>query len=152
MRKLSQKNVEKLIEDFSSKKLPKIEWTHEAHLIVALWHNSNYHFSKALNLVRLKIKAYNLAVGTPNTDSSGYHETLTIFWMLTTKCYLLANVQLSLEEQMIQFLESDFSSKHYPLAFYSREVLFSKEARKNWIDGDIQQLQDKINEIDMITR
>lgn len=121
-------------------------------MIVAFWHNSNYDFIKALKLVRSKIKAYNLAVGTPNTDSSGYHETLTIFWMLTTKVFILDKAHLSLEQKIIHFLKSDFASKHYPLIFYSREVLFSKEARKKWIDGDKQTLQDKMNEIDMITR
>ena len=86
---MTNSNITILVTKFSNKTLPFTEWNHRAHLIVGLWHNMNYNFDHALELVKSKIKEYNISVGTPNTDDSGYHETLTIFWMLVTKIYIL---------------------------------------------------------------
>ena len=62
--------------------LPKSEWTHGAHVAAA----ANYLFDSdvktVLPLMRTRISAYNLAVGGANTPRSGYHETLTRFWLL----------------------------------------------------------------------
>ena len=74
-------DYEDLVAKFNSSILSKEKWTHEAHLIVAIWYCKSYDLSKALNLLRYHIKSFNLSVGTPNTDSQGYHETLTRFWL-----------------------------------------------------------------------
>jgi hypothetical protein len=57
--------------------LPKIEWTHAAHFAAALWFLARH---PKLDLPRELpniIRAYNDVIGVPNTDSSGYHETIT---------------------------------------------------------------------------
>ncbi len=48
----SKQEIESLIERFEKRILPKAEWTHEAHLAVAIWYVSKYSFNEALNLVR----------------------------------------------------------------------------------------------------
>ena len=138
MKKISASNIKDLVTKFSEKNLPKTEWTHQAHILVALWHNANYDFDTALLMVKDKIKAYNISVGTLNTDEAGYHETLTIFWMILTRQYLLRHPKLSFEVACHQFLHSEYASKTYPFEYYSRKILFSKKARKSWINGDIQ--------------
>jgi len=132
--------LEKLITDFSNRSLSKSDWTHEAHLIVALWHNFHYDFEEALQLVKSKIISYNEFVGTLNTDTSGYHETLTIFWMLTTKKFVDQNKDSPIHEVVNQFLISNMAEKVFPLAFYSKELLFSQQARKTWVDGDLRKV------------
>jgi hypothetical protein len=67
MNRNSIDEIEELVTKFSEKSLPKEEWTHQAHIKVALWHSFNYEFEYALDLVRTKIKTYNISVGTPNT-------------------------------------------------------------------------------------
>jgi len=79
MKFYSKKEIHEIVQQFKDKSLPKVCWTHEAHIIVALWHNLNFEFETAYQLVKANIIAYNEVVGTPNTDSSGYHETLTQF-------------------------------------------------------------------------
>ncbi len=140
MKRFSSKAIDDLVSKFSDKSLPKGEWTHQTHVIVGLWHNVNYDFDTALDLVKSKIKAYNIAVGTLNTDDSGYHETLTIFWMILTKKFLLNHPSLAIEDACNNLLNSEMASKNYPLEYYSSPILFSKEARKSWINGDIQKI------------
>ncbi len=59
--------------------LPHTDWTHAAHVAVAACYAVR-HGAAALYWTRAGIARYNTAVGTPNTDTSGYHETLTRFW------------------------------------------------------------------------
>ena len=57
--------------------LPKIEWTHAAHFAAAFWLLRRSEADAARDMPRL-IRAYNVATGVPNSDSSGYHETITL--------------------------------------------------------------------------
>src|SRR5262245_52173365 len=69
--------IERLVTGFEDGSLPKLEWTHQAHMTVAFWYLSKYSEAEATNLIRGGIKKYNQAVGTKNTETSGYHETIT---------------------------------------------------------------------------
>ena len=53
--------------------LPKTKWTHAAHFAAALWLIETDRSST----VEAVIRAYNESVGVANTETSGYHETIT---------------------------------------------------------------------------
>ena len=139
-KELSRTDVEGLIVKFDSCQLPKEEWTHQAHIVVAFWYNWHYPFTEALNLVRKGIVSYNEAVGTPNTDDSGYHETLTVFWMRLTRNFLQGDKYTKLEDVCNAFLLSKEAENTSPFNYYSRDFLFSVQARKEWVDGDLQKV------------
>ena len=82
----TDKEVELLIETFEKRTLPKTEWTHAAHLIVGLYYCFHHPFGVAKNLMSDGIYWLNDAHGTANTETSGYHETLTVFWLRTSVC------------------------------------------------------------------
>ncbi len=145
MNKNSITEIENLVTQFSKKLLQKEKWTHDAHITVALWYNFNYNFENALNLIRTKIKAYNISVGTPNTENSGYHETLTVFWMVLTSNFLKENRFDRLEEACANFFKTEMASKYTPLRYYTKELLFSKQARSQWINGNIKKVKVKEN-------
>lgn len=134
---MTESQINTLVLAFTERVLPKSEWTHQAHLGFALWHNWNFEYSDALNLVRHKIIQYNESVGTINNDSSGYHETLTIFWMILTKNFLFDNTFRNVEEAFLEFVRSGQGSKTLPFDYYSKEVLFSIQARREWVNGDL---------------
>lgn len=134
------KNLEKLVRDFNSTTLPKAQWTHEAHLTVAIWYCKNYDNEKALSRLRFHIKSYNTSVGTPNSDTQGFHETLTRFWLLVAAMFVNSNPDKSFEETAQTFVTSPWASRSLSLNYYSYEVLFSLEARKNWVEPDLQKL------------
>ena len=133
-------NLEKLVSDFNTATLPKSEWTHEAHLVVAIWYCKNYNLEKALNLLRFHIKTYNIAVGTHNSDSQGYHETLTRFWLLIASMYVNSHPELNFEETANGFVDSLLASRTLAMNYYSNGTLFSLNARKNWVEPDLQKL------------
>ncbi len=136
----SATDIQSLIERFEARTLPKSEWTHTAHLVVAIWYSTHFDALEALRLVRQNIMAYNQSIGTPNSDSEGYHETISRFWLSTARAFLNSQSFDSLAHSCNEFIHSTYSDRGYPLQFYSRELLFSVQARQRWVVPDIQEL------------
>ena len=128
--------IKSFIREFEACSLPKSRWTHEAHLLVGLWYLSHHQAGDALSIVRRRIRAYNDAVGTANTDTSGYHETLTCFFLRGIKDQLVRDNSKSLPDSLSLLLDSPLVNKDWPLTFYSRERLFSITARHQWLAPD----------------
>jgi hypothetical protein len=127
-----------LVEGFKKRTLPATLWTHQAHLITVLWHHHHYSEMEAICFLRSGIIIYNASLGGENTPEKGYHETLTIFWCKILRHFIAANPDLSVEEACRRFLGSEWSSKDLPLKYYTREVLFSVDARAMWIRPNIE--------------
>ena len=60
--------------------LPQSEWTHRGHITAAHVLIRAHGRDRALELLRAAIPRLNDAHGVANTDDSGYHETLTVFF------------------------------------------------------------------------
>ena len=139
-KRYTAEEIDQIVRRFNEDSLPKAQWTHHAHLIVAFWYNATYpNFEEAFQLVKAKIISYNEAVGTPNTKDAGYHETITRFWMIITKNFSLdyPHIELALNE----FLKTPASYKRHPLRFYSRHRLYSADARQQFLTGDLKLVQ-----------
>jgi hypothetical protein len=127
-----------LIRDFKFCTLPRQRWTHRAHLTVALWHQLRYPWPEAVKLVRDSIMRYNEAHGIVQTRESGYHETMTLFWMRMVREYLkgaTAGGRCSLASLANGVVA--LYPKELPLVYYSRERLMSCEAREKWVEPDL---------------
>src|SRR5687768_459807 len=74
--------TEELVRRFRERTLSKAEWTHAAHLRVGLWHVLRFPSGEALERLRAGIRALNETHGNANTDTGGYHETITRFYVL----------------------------------------------------------------------
>lgn len=136
----SSNELENIVRGFNRCTLPKSSWTHAAHLIIALWYLTYYSESEAVNNIRDRIKKYNLAVGTENTKDSGYHETITLFWVKIIQQYLAtASVHNSFGENANNLVNL-YENSALPLEYYSREYLMSWLARKNWVEPDLKPL------------
>jgi hypothetical protein len=131
-----------IVDGFRSRTLPAPRWTHQAHLTVGLWHILNRPADTVLDEIRRGIIAYNVAVGTPNTDTRGYHETITAFYVWVIRAYLRnATAGLTLVEMTNGLLASPYAQKSYPFEFYSRDRLLSVAARHAWLDPDLKPLE-----------
>ena len=126
------------IRDFEACTLPKSRWTHQAHLLVGLWYLSNHAPDEALGIVRTRIRAYNEAVGTANTDSSGYHETLTHFFLKGIAAHLDRHRDASLSDSLALLLQTPLARSDWPLTYYSPALLFSALARRQWVAPDLK--------------
>jgi hypothetical protein len=126
-----------LVQAFIDRTLPKPLWTHEAHLRVGLWHVRRHGPDEALRLLRDRITRYNEAVGTANTDDSGYHETLTVFYVRIIAAFVAEHRGAAdLEARLI----AERGARDLPLQYYTRERLFSIPARRQWRPPDLQPL------------
>jgi hypothetical protein len=127
---------------FISCTLPKDQWTHDAHLITCVWHLQHYSQLETICLLRTRIIAYNLSVGGQNTTSSGYHETLTQFYVKIIDKFFVENENLNhtFENKCEILLKSSLAERDYPLQFYTKEKLFSLTCRATWVEPDLQQI------------
>jgi len=130
------------VEQFIACTLPKPRWTHRAHLLTGLWHLLHHSPEESLKLLRERIRAYNVAVGGVNTDTAGYHETLTQFYVTGINQWLTEHAALRTNppELARRLLASRFGDKNFPLEFYSKELLFSVEARRDGVKPDRRSL------------
>jgi len=81
----NEEHLDGFLKAFEYGTWPKADWTHAAHIAVASCYLIAYPLEVATDRIRLGIRHYNHCVGTRNTDHSGYHETLTVFWMAMVK-------------------------------------------------------------------
>lgn len=132
--------VEELISAFESCTLPRSEWTHRAHLTVGMWYLLQHSKEKATVLIRESIRKYNQACGILTTKESGYHETITLFYVHVISKYLeQTNADHSMVDQVNKLVEK-YGDRNYPLEYYSRERLMSQEARQRWVEPDLRPL------------
>ena len=69
--------IERIACGLIDRTLPKQEWTHRAHFAAALWLLSHPDVLVKAGGMAPIIRQYNEATGVWNTDSGGYHETIT---------------------------------------------------------------------------
>lgn len=122
--------------------LPKTEWTHEAHLATTLWLIvERADIAPERDLPAL-IRRYNESVGGVNSDSEGYHETITQCFLAGVRAYLArVDAALPLAMKANGLLQAEEGRRDWPLRFYSRGRLFSVEARRGWVEPDLVELR-----------
>lgn len=132
-----------LAEGFVARTLAKAEWTHTAHLRVGLWHLLRHSPDEALELLRTRIRVLNESHGVANTESGGYHETITRFYVWRIATFLDAAGRGRPVDELADELVRVHGDKDLPLRFWSRERLFSPEARRGWVEPDLGALEDR---------
>lgn len=136
-----------IVDGFRARTLPAPEWTHQAHLAVGLWHVRRFGEDASKSLLRDGISRYNEASGTPNSDTRGYHETVTMYYVWAAARFLETARAATLLDLVNGFVESPHGSKAGIFVFWSREVLLSTAARRDWVEPDLAPLS-----ADVLTR
>src|SRR5579863_2581126 len=136
----TEETLTDFLESFERGSWPRSAWNHAAHIAVAACYLIEYP-DKAANHMRRGIVHYNHCVGTANSDHSGYHETITLFWLAIVKARLrdLADGLPRLET--VRLLVSELAPQRDLFQeYYSFDVVRSVEARKSWISPDLKPL------------
>ncbi len=133
--------TDRIARAFIARTLPKGEFTHRAHLRVGLWHALHHPDDVALNLLRERIRAYNESVGGVNTSTEGYHETITRFYLCVIRNFLDSVDPGRPIDELADELIAACADPGLPLRHYSRERLFSTQARAGWLPPDLAPLQ-----------
>jgi len=137
----SDADVAHIGEGLLTRTLPRSEWTHEAHLAATtylLLKRPDVDIEAELPGI---IRSYNESVGGVNSDTEGYHETITRVFLRGVRLFLAeADRREPLHELVNELLLSPMGRRDWPFRFYSPDLLFSVEARRHFVPPDVANL------------
>jgi hypothetical protein len=135
----SDADIERIGRGLIDRSLPKAEWTHAAHFAAALWLLRRPDMIPSRDMPGF-IRAYNEATGVPNTDTGGYHETITLASLRAARAWLADRPHVSLHIALAELMASPFGRSEWLLSYWTKPVLFSVAARRGWIGPDVKPL------------
>jgi hypothetical protein len=131
----SDAEIEHIGKGLLARTLPRAEWTHEAHLAATtylLLRHAEIDLDQALPGL---IRSYNESVGGVNSDSEGYHETITRVFLRGVRLFLEeADNGEPIHELVNELLLSPMGRRDGPFRFTSRELILSDQARRRIVD------------------
>jgi hypothetical protein len=138
---LSDPEITRIARGVLDRSLPKPEWTHQAHFAAALWlirHQPGFDDARDMPGI---IRAYNEATNTPNTDSGGYHHSITLASMAVARAALAAAPEAPLSDVLTTLMAGPCGQSGWLLSHWRRETLFSVTARRGWVEPDLAPLR-----------
>jgi hypothetical protein len=138
---MSPEELDVLVRKFGNSTATSAEWTHAAHLAVAAVYVRRYGAEAAFERFRDGILNLNEAHGTPNTDTRGYHETITRAYMTLIGEFVAGRAAEDEFACADALLESPLAGRDALLRYYSKAVLTSVDARRRWVAPDLQPLR-----------
>jgi hypothetical protein len=134
-----EEEIHHLGEGLMACSLKKEEWTHAAHFAAALW---LMRYRPSLDPVAAMpglIRAFNESVGGVNSDTSGYHATITQASLRAARgvfdsfpadvpVFRIANT----------LMKTNLANPNWLLEYWSRDRLMSVEARRAWLEPDLK--------------
>ena len=136
----SDPELDRLVVRFRDATRHAAEWTHGAHLAVGTWHVHHHGAGVALDLVRTGILRLNDQHGTPNTDTRGYHETITRAYLLLIDDVLARGPRTTAPDAVARVLRDPIAAAGALLHYYSKDTLMSVAARRGWVEPDLRSL------------
>ncbi|MGI8820738.1 MAG: hypothetical protein ACR2ID_07730 [Chthoniobacterales bacterium] len=119
---------------FENCRITAAELGHREHLRLAFIYLSRNPFETALAKVETGLQALLAHLGAP---PSKYHKTLTRAWLLAVQHFLLSSGRFTTAAEFLernpQLLDQRILETHY-----TRERLWSEEARRRFIEPDLQ--------------
>jgi hypothetical protein len=133
----TEETLTDFLESFERGTWPKSAWNHAAHVAVAACYLIEYPDEDATGHMRHGIRHYNQCVGTVNSDHSGYHETITVFWLAIVKARLRELADSLPRIDAVRMLVTQLAPQRELFhEYYSFDVVRSVEARKSWVAPD----------------
>jgi len=117
--------------------VPNAEFHHREHLRLAWTYLAESGtLEEATGRIVAAIQRFAAAAGA----AQKYHETLTVFWMrVLWRVREQKGVAAGFEDVLRS--EPRLLDKDLPLAYYSGGRLFSEDARRSWLEPDLQPLE-----------
>jgi hypothetical protein len=135
----SDAEIDRIGRGLLDRSLPKTEWTHAGHFAAAFWVLRRPNMDAVRDMPGL-IRAYNEATGVHNTDTTGYHETITLASLRAAAAWLRERSGMPLYAVLNELLATQYGGSGWLLSYWSKPVLFSVEARKAWVNPDRREL------------
>ena len=129
--------VRALVAKIEAGTLPPAEWTHGAHLTYAAWAVLAFGREAALGRIRSAILRLNAAHGVESSPTGGYHESITRFYVARIAALLEDTGAETALARAVADCVAALDNRAIPLAYWSRDRLFSPEARGWWVEPDL---------------
>jgi hypothetical protein len=137
---VTESEIDAFLAAFEGCTLPKEEWTHGAHLLTGACYVRELGREAALDRMRECVRRYNESVGGKNTETSGYHETITAMWIRLL--HGLWKESQPMERAAFAALAVDrFEPRRAVFReYYDFDVVGSTEARLRWVEPTLKPL------------
>jgi hypothetical protein len=132
-------NDDEFIEQFEACTFPFDQWNHRAHVKLAYLYLVRHGSEIAGVKLRDGIRAYNAAHHVSESPTSGYHETLTQFWLRIIRTTVQEYGPRPTAEEFFEF-HPQLSQKRNHRLFYSRGLFMSELARREFVEPDLTAL------------
>jgi len=86
--------------------------------------------AQLLPRLRAEISAYNVATGNQNTDTGGYHDSITAFYAAVLGAYARTTSALTLDDAALRLLASPLADRAVVARAYEAETLKTVAARR----------------------
>lgn len=129
--------IEAIVRGFESCTTAETDFPHRSHLAVATWYLQDADVPAALQKMRASILNF-----LDHYHIEGkYNETITLFWLIVVERYLRGlDANLSLLERTNAVIEA-LSDSRLMFEYYSKELLWSEQAMREWVDPDLKSLE-----------
>lgn len=137
----SDAEIAHLGEGLLARTLAREEWTHEAHIAATTYLLLRRHDIDVDADLPTLIRRFNESVGGVNSDSEGYHETITRAFLRGIRLFLSeADTDAPLHQLVNELLLSPMGRRDWPLRFWSKDRLMSVAARRDYVEPDLAAL------------
>lgn len=130
----SDDELRSLVNEFETCSFHPSEFKHYQHLAVVFWYVSTLPYDEASAQMKRGIQRLAATYG-----KTGYHETITEFWLRLVRGFLSAGRPVSIAVAANQLIE-ECADKNLILNFYSAELLESPGAKAVWVEPNLQPL------------
>ncbi len=133
----TEDSLQFFIQRFEDGQISAQDWNHAAHVAMAATYVWQYG-EAAFHRIRAGIHHLNWHHGTISTEDRGYHETLTVFWTHVLEAFCREHREkgrLAAVNCAVATLPAGMFQ-----AYYSFDVVKSREARRMWIAPDLKPL------------
>lgn len=132
-----QDELEAIVRGLETCTTPAADFPHRAHLTVATWYLADATLVDALDRMRASILNFLDHYGIEGK----YNETITRFWLLIVeRCLQDQEPRRSLVERTNAVIEA-LSDSRLMFEYYSKELLWSEEAMRTWVEPDLKPLR-----------
>ena len=128
--------LEDFMQRWKSGTLSKSAWTHGAHVAMAAYFAFDYPADEAFELTKAGILHFNACVGAPNTEHSGYHETLTRLWSHVVGDFVRKGRFESRLDAVRGAVGRFGEDRDRHRLYYSFDVVRDPAARRSWVPPD----------------
>lgn len=131
----SEAEIAEVVRRFESCEYKPEEFIHARHLTVAAWYLLNLDEGTATQRMREGLLRF-----TAHHGKSGYHETITLFWLRAIALHVVVLRGTGDSVTIVNRIVAELSDKNLVSRHFSREAIASAAARLSWTEPDLAPL------------